>query len=158
MNMRSTQVYIIETDGHRQFYEKNDPCNITLTVPQRRAQEVIDAVKRSPLYYCIIRRMDAVTDSPFIRQSCAKIRFRISGSACYIFELLNLLNIHQHYGENYIDNGSNFRIVTRPVEKRFKAYYKLNDGRILSQLVDTPSVASQKNWHNAKKIHVITLY
>lgn len=159
--MRTAQVYIIETDGHRQFFEKYDLCAITLTVPQRRAQEVIEAVKSSPLYYRIISRMDAVTDGPFFRhqfQSCAKIQFKISGSACYIFELLNFLNIHQHHGENYTDNGSNFRIISRPAEKRYKAFYKLRDGRILSQLVDTPSVANQKNWHNAEKIHVITLF
>lgn len=157
--MRTAQVYIIENDGRRQFFEKYDLCVITLTVATRRAQEVIDAAKASPLYYRIINRIPAqVNPSRHQYSSCARIQFKISGSACYIFELLNFLNIHQHNGENYTDNGSNFRIISKPAEKRYMAYYKLSDGRILHQAVDTPSVASQKNWHNAVKIHVVTFY
>lgn len=141
------EIYKIESDGRRKYYEPFESLTIIVRVPNTMIQQVIDAARANWCAYKIISRVPAYTVLPRYRKAGAELR--IFGQARFIFNLLETIGVHQHIGHTYIANDWDWRFQAPAPNYTHRAYRRDASGVLRSKLIERHNIKQFRanGWH-----------
>lgn len=144
-----TEIYMIQSDGRREYFEPFTSLHIIIRCPNRRIQNIIDATRAHNCSYKIIARIPAQNQSTHQHYRTAGTELRIYGQARFIFALLDAVSIHQHYGHTYTANASDWRYMAPAPHYTHRAYRLDASGVLRSKIIERHNIKQFRanGWH-----------
>ena len=144
-----TEVYKIESDGCREYYEPFTSLSIIINCPNTRIQEIIDDTRANCCKYEIIGRIAAQNHLPLPRYRKAGATLRIYGQARFIFALLDAVGIHQHIGHTYTANDWDWKFIAPAPVYTHRAYRLDASGVLRSKIIERHNIKQFRanGWH-----------